>query len=80
MEHDFRYDMERLATLAYDQVERFPDLVERVKVVPEATAFIFERLAKTRWTPFSLRRTICSTCACGPMRCTDFGLVSTGRI
>ncbi len=31
MEHDFRYDMERLATLAYDQVERFPDLVERVK-------------------------------------------------
>ncbi len=47
MEHDFRYDMERLATLAYDQVERFPDLVERVKVVPEATAFIFERLAKT---------------------------------
>jgi glycyl-tRNA synthetase beta chain len=45
--HGLHYDVEQLVERAYDELERFPDLVQRVSVVPEATAFILERLAKT---------------------------------
>jgi glycyl-tRNA synthetase beta chain len=44
--HGLRYDVEKLVERAYDGVERFPKLVARDRVVPEATAFILERLAK----------------------------------
>jgi glycyl-tRNA synthetase len=44
--HDLHYDVEKLLERAYDELERFPGLVERGTVVPEATAFILERLAK----------------------------------
>jgi glycyl-tRNA synthetase len=46
MHHGLHYDLERLLGRAYDELERFPGLVERAMVVPEATAFILERLAK----------------------------------
>lgn len=46
MHHGLHYDLERLLGRAYDELERFPGLVEREMVVPEATAFILERLAK----------------------------------
>jgi len=45
--HRLGYDVERLLGRAYDGLERFPGLVERESVVPEATAFILERLAKS---------------------------------
>jgi glycyl-tRNA synthetase beta chain len=45
-QHGFHYDVEQLLHRAYDQIERFPDLVPRDTVVTEATAFILERLAK----------------------------------
>ncbi len=45
-EHGLRYDVEKLVERAYDGLERFPGLVARGAVVPEATAFILERLAK----------------------------------
>ncbi|MBN1629497.1 MAG: glycine--tRNA ligase subunit beta [Thermoleophilia bacterium] len=47
MEHGLHYDVEKLLARAYDELERFPDLVERASVIPEATAFVLERLAKT---------------------------------
>ncbi len=47
MQHGLRYDVERLLGRAYDELERFPGLVGRESVVPEATAFVLERLAKT---------------------------------
>jgi len=46
MEHGLRYDVDQLIQRAYDRLERFPNLVERVAVVPEAADFILERLAK----------------------------------
>lgn len=46
MRHGLRYDVERLVDRAYDELARFPDLVGRDQVVPEAVAFIMERLAK----------------------------------
>jgi glycyl-tRNA synthetase beta chain len=45
--HGLRYDVEALVARAYDGLERFPGLVGRAAVVPEATAFILERLAKS---------------------------------
>jgi glycyl-tRNA synthetase beta chain len=45
--HGLRYDVERLADRAYGQLERFPGLVGRDQVVPEAVTFILERLAKS---------------------------------
>ncbi len=45
--HGLRYDAERLVDRAYDGLERFPGLTGRESVVPEATAFIMERLAKS---------------------------------
>jgi glycyl-tRNA synthetase beta chain len=45
--HGLRYDVERLVGRAYDGLEKFPKLVARDQVVPEATTFILERLAKT---------------------------------
>ena len=47
MEHGLRYDVEKLLDRAYDELERFPGLVERASVTSEATAFVLERLAKT---------------------------------
>jgi len=47
MQHQLHYDVEALLHRAYDQLERFPGLVDRAPVVAEATAFILERLAKT---------------------------------
>ena len=47
MKHGLRYDVEKLLGRAYDELERFPGLVARETVVPEATAFVLERLAKT---------------------------------
>ena len=47
MEHGLTYDVECLLERAYDELERFPGLVARSSVIPEATAFILERLAKT---------------------------------
>ena len=44
--HGLRYDVEKLVDRAYDGLERFPKLVAREQVVPEATTFILERLAK----------------------------------
>jgi glycyl-tRNA synthetase beta chain len=44
--HGLRYDVERLVSRAYDGLEKVPKLVAREQVVPEATAFILERLAK----------------------------------
>ncbi len=44
--HGLRYDVEKLVSRAYDGLEKFPKLVARDQVVPEATAFILERLAK----------------------------------
>ena len=44
--HGLRYDVEKLVERAYDGLEKFPGLVARGAVVPEATAFILERLAK----------------------------------
>jgi len=46
MEHGLHYDVERLLGRAYDELERFPGLVGRNTVIPEATAFVLERLAK----------------------------------
>jgi len=46
LEHGLRYDLEKLLHRAYDELERFPGLVERGAVVPEAAAFVLERLAK----------------------------------
>ncbi len=45
--HGLRYDVEKLLGRAYGQLERFPGLVERGKVLTEGTAFVLERLAKT---------------------------------
>ena len=45
--HGLHYNVEQLVGRAYDELERFPDLVQRESVVPEATVFILERLAKT---------------------------------
>jgi glycyl-tRNA synthetase beta chain len=45
-EHGLRYDVEQLLNRAYDELERFPGLVDRATVVGEATTFILERLAK----------------------------------
>ena len=47
LQHGFRYDVEELLGRAYDELERFPGLVAREVVIPEATAFVLERLAKT---------------------------------
>jgi glycyl-tRNA synthetase beta chain len=44
--HGLRYDVEKLVNRAYDGLEKFPKLVSRDQVVPEATTFILERLAK----------------------------------
>ena len=44
--HGRHYDVDARVGRAYDGLERFPGLVERAVVVPEATAFILERLAK----------------------------------
>ena len=44
--HGLRYDVEKLVERAYDGLEKFPGLVARGVVVPEATAFILGRLAK----------------------------------
>ncbi|MBN1320805.1 MAG: glycine--tRNA ligase subunit beta [Thermoleophilia bacterium] len=46
MEHGLHYDVDQLLQRAYDQLERFPGLVARATVVPEATDFVLERLAK----------------------------------
>ncbi len=46
LQHGLSYDVECLLERTYDELERFPDLVERAIVVPEATGFILERLAK----------------------------------
>ncbi|OFW60643.1 MAG: hypothetical protein A2133_05725, partial [Actinobacteria bacterium RBG_16_64_13] len=40
MHHGLRYDVEKLLDRAYDELDRFPGLVERATVVAEATAFI----------------------------------------
>jgi len=45
--HQLHYHLEVLVGRAYDELERFPGLVERSTVLSEATAFILERLAKT---------------------------------
>jgi glycyl-tRNA synthetase beta chain len=47
MHHKLHYDVEELLGRAYAQLERFSSLVERASVLPDATAFILERLAKT---------------------------------
>ncbi len=47
MQHGLRYDVQKLLTRAYGELERFPGLVEGSSVIPEARAFVFERLAKT---------------------------------
>jgi glycyl-tRNA synthetase beta chain len=47
MEHGLHYDVQALLGKAYDQLERFPGLVDREKVLTEGTAFVLERLAKT---------------------------------
>jgi glycyl-tRNA synthetase len=47
MQHGLYYDVDSLLGRAYDGLERFPGLVGRETVIPEATAFILERLAKT---------------------------------
>ncbi len=47
MEHGLRYDVQALLDKAYEQLERFPQLVDRTTVVAEATAFVLERLAKS---------------------------------
>jgi glycyl-tRNA synthetase len=47
MQHGLRYDVENLLERAYDRLEHFPSLVERGTVIPEAVAFVLERLAKT---------------------------------
>jgi glycyl-tRNA synthetase len=47
MHHGLRYDVEKLFGRAYGQLERFPGLVDRGKVLTEGTAFVLERLAKT---------------------------------
>ncbi len=46
MEHGLRYDVAGLLGRAYDELERFPGLVDRATVVTDATAFVLERLAK----------------------------------
>jgi glycyl-tRNA synthetase len=46
MEHGLRYDVEALLNKAYDQLERFPGLVDRATVVGDATSFVLDRLAK----------------------------------
>ncbi len=46
MEHGLRYDVRALLDKAYDQLERFPGLVERATVIADATAFVLDRLAK----------------------------------
>ena len=46
-EHGLRYDVEALLNKTYDELERFPKLVDRASVVTEATAFVMERLAKS---------------------------------
>ena len=43
----FVYDVRRLAEFAYRQFEGIPHLAPEKEVVPEAVAFILERLAKT---------------------------------
>jgi glycyl-tRNA synthetase len=45
-EHGLHYDVERLVTEACAGLERFPALLERSRVVPQATDFILERLVK----------------------------------
>jgi glycyl-tRNA synthetase len=45
--HGLRYDVEKLVERARAGLEKFPGLVERTTVVPEATAFVLERLAKS---------------------------------
>lgn len=45
--HDLHYDVRSLVDEAYDRLERFPGLVGREQVVPEATTFIMERLVKS---------------------------------
>ena len=74
-----RYDVEKLVDRAYDGLEKFPGLVERGAVVPEATAFILERLAKaltdeaspaTPWTRYSPPPGTSWTCGPGPRPCT----------
>ncbi len=47
MEHGLSYDLGALLDKAYDELERFPGLVDRATVVTEAMAFVLERLAKT---------------------------------
>jgi glycyl-tRNA synthetase len=44
--HGLRYDVQKLVDRAYDGLAEYPGLVARETVVPEATAFILERLAK----------------------------------
>ncbi|NLV71123.1 MAG: glycine--tRNA ligase subunit beta [Actinobacteria bacterium] len=47
MQHGLRYDVEMLLQRAYERLDRFPGLVDRATVIPEALNFVLERLAKT---------------------------------
>ncbi len=47
LQHGFRYDVGNLVEEAYGKLERFPGLVQREDVVPQAIDFIFERLVKS---------------------------------
>ncbi len=46
LHHGLDYDLESVLHRAYDGLERFPGLVARETVVPDATAFVLERLSK----------------------------------
>ncbi len=46
LHHGLHYDLESLLQRAYDGLERFPGLVSRETVVPDATVFVLERLSK----------------------------------
>jgi glycyl-tRNA synthetase len=47
LDQGFRYDVAALVGQAHTGLERFPALLEKEAVVPQATEFIFERLAKS---------------------------------
>ncbi len=47
LQHGFRYDVRQLVEQSYSGLERFPALLGREAVVPQATDFIFERLVKS---------------------------------
>jgi len=46
LHHRLRFDVGELMNRVYDELDRFPGLVARATVVPEATSFILERLVK----------------------------------